>query len=30
VLEPAVIDFIDSDETSFEHDPLTRLVQRGS
>jgi glucose-1-phosphate cytidylyltransferase len=29
VLEPAVIDFIDGDDTSFEHDPLTRLVQRG-
>lgn len=29
VLEPAVIDLIDGDETSFEHDPLNRLVLRG-
>lgn len=29
VLEPAVIDLIDGDDTSFEHDPLNRLVARG-
>ncbi|MEO7573749.1 MAG: sugar phosphate nucleotidyltransferase [Acidimicrobiales bacterium] len=29
VLEPAVIDLIDGDETSFEHDPLDRLVAGG-
>jgi glucose-1-phosphate cytidylyltransferase len=29
VLEHEVIDLIDGDETSFEHDPLNRLVARG-
>ena len=28
VLEPDVVDLIDGDETSFEHDPLNRLVAR--
>jgi glucose-1-phosphate cytidylyltransferase len=29
VLEPAVVDLIDGDDTAFEHDPLNRLVERG-
>ena len=29
VLEPEVIDLIDSDETPFEHAPMQRLVERG-
>ena len=28
VLEPAVIDLIDGDDTAFEHDPLNRLVEQ--